>query len=443
MSHPLDRSPVNRLTAVCLALAVSAAVVPPAAAAEVAPERLDARAQELFEALRDGRTVRAVRAFAPALRAELHPPRLTAAWRQLTATYGAARELTPDPAASAGSVRVYDLALERGRVRLTLRHDDAGEVTALELAPPAAAATPAPRAASAVSLSTGAPPLLVPATLVVPRAEGPVPAALLLGDLDADGDGARRGGAARPLRDLAEALAARGIASLRLTRRGDAWRGEPPPTVEGDVLADARAALAQLRARPEIDPARLFVVGHGLGAVLAPEVADRAGPVAALVLVGAPGRALPAALYEATRPAGGARLSGDALAYQRLAERAVAGRLEDGEKFEGHGDAFWRDVAARDPLGYLRRLRRPALVVRGERDALATDEDHASWRAALAKVETVRFEVLPGVDHDLARPGAAASDPAALRRIADFLAAAPPPSDALASPAAAARRPGR
>ncbi len=51
-------------------------------------------------------------------------------------------------------------------------------------------------------------------------------------------------------------------------------------TVEDEVIDDAVAAVRLLRARPDVLRDRIFVIGHSLGAVLAPEIARKAWPVA-------------------------------------------------------------------------------------------------------------------------------------------------------------------
>jgi dienelactone hydrolase len=409
---------VHRLASIASAVLAAAAATSPAAPVPAAPAaaRMEAQAEEILAALREEHSVRAARSFDAALRADLPPPRLTAGWRALMGALGRPGAATLDRAASGPAHLEYDLALERGRVRLALDFSSRGEVTALAFHRPLAGAS-AQGAARAVEVAAGQPPLTVRGTLTLPRAQGKVAAALLVGDLGADREGAH-GGSARPLRDLADALAARGIASLRLERRSAEYPDHAAlATPESEVLADAARALRLLRDRPEVDAARVYVVGHGLGGVLAGEVARRGGPVAAVALVGAPYHAYPLALLEAAR-APGALAPGDRAREESLGERALAGTLEDDVPFHGYGGAFWRDLAGRDAAGVLRRLGRPVLVVRGEKDAVARAEDVRGWEAALAGAERVRFETLPGVDHDLAAAGGGA--PAA-RRVVELL----------------------
>jgi pimeloyl-ACP methyl ester carboxylesterase len=73
---------------------------------------------------------------------------------------------------------------------------------------------------------------------------------------------------------LATHLAASGIASLRYDKRGvGSSDGDYLATGFHDNIADAQAALDALRARPEVDPGQVFVIGHSEGAIIGSELA--------------------------------------------------------------------------------------------------------------------------------------------------------------------------
>ncbi|GAA4864071.1 alpha/beta hydrolase [Saccharopolyspora cebuensis] len=125
-------------------------------------------------------------------------------------------------------------------------------------------------------------------TLTLPAGTGPHPAVLLLhgsGPLDRDGN-------TRKLRvdlgpQLAAALAARGIATLRYDRRGvGATPGDPRATGFTDHREDAAAAVRALSARPEIRSGAVAVVGHSEGALHATALAARDDVRAAVLLAG-------------------------------------------------------------------------------------------------------------------------------------------------------------
>jgi hypothetical protein len=118
-----------------------------------------------------------------------------------------------------------------------------------------------------------------------PRAR--YPAVVLLsgsGPQDRNGDTPGTGGVQLGLlRVLAERLGRSGVTTLRVDDRGvGASTGVFSRTTIADYLADARAAAALLRARPDVDPARVGVIGHSEGAMIACLLAAEDSALAAI-----------------------------------------------------------------------------------------------------------------------------------------------------------------
>jgi hypothetical protein len=141
---------------------------------------------------------------------------------------------------------------------------------AIVLARPQTPAAPFPYTEEAVTVEA-APGVTLAGTFVRPAGAGPFPAVLLLSGSGAqDRDESLFGH--RPFAVLADHLARQGIASLRLDDRGEgASTGDYATATLPDLAADARAALAVLRARPGV--AQAGIVGHSLGGLVAPRVA--------------------------------------------------------------------------------------------------------------------------------------------------------------------------
>src|SRR5262249_25220215 len=92
----------------------------------------------------------------------------------------------------------------------------------------------------------------------------------------------------KALRDLAWGLAAQGVASLRYDKRTLVYgpRLEKAKiTVKEEVVDDAVAAAALLRRQPTVDPKKVFLLGHSLGAVAGPQAAARDPELAGLILM--------------------------------------------------------------------------------------------------------------------------------------------------------------
>ena len=235
----------------------------------------------------------------------------------------------------------------------------------------------------------------------------------------------------RPFWQIADTLARRGIATLRLDDRGMNGSSAGPPTAtSADFANDIRAGLAYLRTRPDIDGSRLGLVGHSEGGMIAPMVAATDPGLRGIVLM-----------------AGPAYTGGRILAFQQRyavdhtpalspAERREAlAKSEKATDSAAAKSAWLRYFIAYDPLATARKVRVPVLILQGETDQQVTPEQAdtlaAAFRAGGDRDVTVRR--FRGTDHlfvadssgDSARYSALPSHavrPEVLGAIADWLA---------------------
>jgi len=126
-------------------------------------------------------------------------------------------------------------------------------------------------------------------TLTLPPGAGPFPAAVLI-----TGSGAQNRDEEimghKPFLVLADHLTRRGIAILRYDDRGvGKSTGSFATATTEDFAGDALAVWQALRARPEIDPARVGLIGHSEGGLIAPMLASRNPAIAFIVLLAGPG----------------------------------------------------------------------------------------------------------------------------------------------------------
>lgn len=202
----------------------------------------------------------------------------------------------------------------------------------------------------------------------------------------------------RPFRQLAEALAAGGIAVLRFDDRGvGSSTGDYGSGTELTAAADVAAAIAYLRARPEIDPARIAVLGHSEGARIA-MLAGAADPaLAGLVLLSGAADTRAAvraqALWVLEHGPNGRSLSHDSVL-------AVVDRQMDSLAATGRREVF-RWNAAR----VAQRIHAPVAVLHGatDRQVPAAQADSLGAIFRRAGNADVTVTVFPNLNHLLVR----------------------------------------
>jgi uncharacterized protein len=236
-------------------------------------------------------------------------------------------------------------------------------------------------------------------TLTLPKnAAGPVPAVVLI-----TGSGAQDRDSHTPLipdyrffRQVADSLSRRGIAVLRMDDRGIGGSGGVTPEVTTeDFAADIRAGVEWLRARADVDPARIALAGHSEGGIIAPMVSVADERIVAVVLLAAPSWS-------------GRRIS-DMQIRDTIARKGLAGAALDSAVAQAaaHRDSVSQGIPwvrwflAHDPLPVARRMRVPVLILQGETDRQITTEQAeelgAAMRAGGNRDVTVR--VFPALNH--------------------------------------------
>lgn len=249
------------------------------------------------------------------------------------------------------------------------------------------------------------------ATLTLPPGAGPFPAVLLVAG-SGPNDQDETVGEAKPFRDIAIDLAAAGVASLRFDKRTHAYPLESAVsddmTIDDEVTDDALAALALLRRQRAIDTNRIFLLGHSLGAMIAPRIAARGRGIAGAILLAAPAQPLLDVLTRQVQALGEQHgLPKETLIAQMQAMRAEHSMLEraDGKhlpagRFMGAPQSYWFSLRAYDPVDAMARVPLPVLFMQGDKDIqVPAGENLPRWKARFASQPGVTFKEYPRLDH--------------------------------------------
>jgi uncharacterized protein len=398
------------------------------------PSAASAAAQKIIRQLVAGEFSKVEAIYDERMAQALPPGKLAESWPSLIQQAGAFESVTGTQTIRVQGLEVVKLACKFTNAALdaTVAFDPDGKLAGLNFRPHQETLAPWNAPAYAKPDSFSEQPLIVvngkfelPGTLTMPKGEGPFPAVVLLqgsGPHDQDESiGPNKG-----FKDLAFGLAAHGIAVFRYTKRtekyGETSSNDPSKlTVDDEVISDARAAIALVAKQQKINPKQVFLVGHSLGAYLAPRIATGDPQIAGIAILGANTRPIEQVIVEQVRYlASKGGVPTDEAAKQVSDVEAAEKQIESpdlkpgdtvalvGSKTYG---AYWLDLRGYDPVKTAAQLKIPILILQGGRDYQVTNANFEEWTKALAKRKNVTLKSFPDLNH-LFMPGQGESTPA-------------------------------
>jgi dienelactone hydrolase len=254
----------------------------------------------------------------------------------------------------------------------------------------------------------------LPGTLTMPAGSGPFPAVVLIhgsGPNDRD----ETIGPNKPFRDLAWGLASKGIAVLRYEKRTKQHAIKftkdimAKLTVKEETIDDALAAVALLRQTKGIDTAKIFVLGHSLGGMLLPRIAEADKKIAGLVIMAGPTRPLEDITLDQIKYISGldGTVSGqeqtylDTLSAQvtRVKSSSLSPLTPASALPLGLPANYWLDLRNYHPAAVAQKLKQPMLILQGGRDYQVTAQDFEGWKSALSSHSNVQLKLYPDLNH--------------------------------------------
>ena len=401
-----------RHTFIASVLAASLAIAGTSHAQTADPAAL---AQQALDALDAGHYAQVEQLFGPQMAAAVPADKLQAIWESLPAQMGNAKGREQAQVSAQGDTHFVQIPLHFEKAELVAKFaiDASGKIVGF-LIQPAQSTSPAPAVAADANFSerdfsVGDGERALPGTLAMPKGNGPFPAVVLVhgsGPQDRD----ETMGPNKPFLDIARTLAAQGIAVLRYDKRTKARPQDFAGGnfgVDDETTNDAVIAVDALRKTDDIDPKRIFVLGHSQGGMLAPRIAAVSGHVAGLILMAAPTRPLLDILIEQNR-----RLA--ALNDGKIddAERAAINAIIEQVRITrdpktaatsptvmGQPAGYWRSIEAVDAVSEAQQVRLPMLLLQGARDIQVVDADWQNWRDAFADDAEATFKLYPKLNH--------------------------------------------
>lgn len=404
---------------VCLLMA-ALLVMPLAGCLSNTPaEEAEVLADRLVSVLAAGDYSQAVKQFDRTMRGRLPAPQLKAVWEQLISQVGPYQQQLATSVSSHDELTIVVVAtqFEQSIIDIRVVYNQKKQVVGLFFVPSNYGYdyNPPPYADltsfTEREISVGDGQWSLPGLLSIPQGSGPFPAVILVhgsGPNDRD----ETIGPNKPLRDIAYGLASRGIAVLRYDKRTLVHAEQVASlrdgyTVQEEVIDDAVAAYSLLTMIPEIAADSIYLLGHSLGGLLAPRIAQQAPGLAGLIILAAPSRPLEEVILEqvnylvSLEPSPEAETQAQLLAEQvaRVQDPNLSPTTPASELPLGVPAAYWLDLRDYDPVQVAQSLALPMFIMQGERDYQVTMADFQLWQAGLAERREVQFRSYAPLNH--------------------------------------------
>ena len=216
-----------------------------------------------------------------------------------------------------------------------------------------------------------------------------------------------------PFKDLAEGFARHGIASLRYDKRtfvhARRMIRNKHLTVKEETIEDALLAVQMLKRDPRIDHDRIFILGHSMGAMLAPRIDAEGADVKGLIMMaGTPYRLEEVVLRQLRQASRGSSIMKKIIGLEyRFYKKRFRGlyQMTDKEakkkKFAGNLSLYYfKEMGQKTAADYLLAGKKPILILQGGKDfQVLAKRDYRKFKKLLAGRENTQYKLYPELNH--------------------------------------------
>ncbi len=388
-------------------------------------ENLKALAERFVSQLLQKNYDRAVSQFDDQMKTAFPESELKTSWQRVTLPAGDLIQMGVLQTAEMEGHRIVSVRcqFELSAIDVQLVFNSQGQISGLSLIPSKTEYHPPAYVDTStfqeVEVTIGKGKWAVPGTLTIPNSSSdntePFPGVVLVhgsGPNDRD----ESIGPNKIFRDLAWGLASKGIAVLRYDKRTLKHASEFTEdlvlkmTVKEEVIEDALLAVNLMREAPEIDSNRVFLLGHSLGASVAPRIGEQDPDLAGLIIMAGIIRPLEDTILEQFTYL--YSLSGSMTDEQKATLESLkvkVARVKDLKPSEevpseelplGISATYFLDLNSHPTEEILKNLPMPMLILQGGRDyQVLPTKDFEIWENELKNRKNAYLKLFPSLNH--------------------------------------------
>lgn len=215
----------------------------------------------------------------------------------------------------------------------------------------------------------------------------------------------------KPFKDLAEGLTTYGISSYRFDKRtkvaplrcmGSDFN------IDNEITDDAVNILRYFHSNDTFKDYKLYIIGHSLGAMMGPKVAQIAkNELSGLVMMAGNARPLEEVVLNQFDYLGS--ILHDSAITKMGNKTKIQIAYLNSSKFNltspkdslpfNLNASYWSSLKEYNQVKTLKKLRLPILILQGEKDYQVTMEDFDLWQKASRKMKNVSMKSYPSLNH--------------------------------------------
>jgi len=260
-----------------------------------------------------------------------------------------------------------------------------------------------------IEITIGSEPWELPGTISIPNGEGPFPSVVLVQGSGAN-DRDETIGPNKPLKDIAWGLASKNVIVLRYDKRTNIYpeetAGDKNLTVKEEVVDDAIEAVKLLQTYEQVNQNQIYVLGHSLGAMMAPQIATYEENVSGIIMLAAPARGLEDLIYNQTlylSELDGIVDENESIVInttKEALEKIKSLNISENEQVITVYRKYWEYLNNYDQVQTADNLKIPILLLQGKRDYQVTyEEDYAIWNLTFSDNNNVLLKTYNQLNH--------------------------------------------
>jgi hypothetical protein len=258
-------------------------------------------------------------------------------------------------------------------------------------------------------VTIGEEPWILPGTISIPKGDDQYPCVILVhGSGPSDRD--ETIGANKPFKDIGWGLASNDIIVLRYEKRTKVYPEQTAVlknlTIKEEIIDDVFAAIELLKSYENVNKSQIFILGHSLGAMVAPQIALENNNVSGIIMLAAPARGLEDLIYNQTVYLADLDQIIDETEFDNIIlvdesrKKIQSMNITEDEMVIGVYRAYWEYLNNYDPVKTAQGLFIPMMIVQGLRDYQVTFEhDYQVWNETFSNNPNVFLKTYKDLNH--------------------------------------------